>query len=191
MKQNAEQDLAADASIANDRVGAGIERWRREFPDIDSSAKAVVGRLLHLSELFRAAIDEPLSRHRLTYPSFAVLATLRVQGKPYRMSPKMLLDTLILTSGGLSNLLRRLEKAGYVHRMSDEADARGVIVELTPLGRKVVEPAMRDHALTEQRLIARLSPGEAQQLALSLRTLMGDPTMPALAGPVRPPRRAG
>ncbi len=131
VRQATDRDLTADTSEPSDRVGAGIERWRREFPEIDSSGKAVVGRLLHLSELFRAAIDETLSRHKLRYPSFAVLATLRVQGEPFRMSPKMLLDTLILTSGGLSNLLRRLEEAGYVRRMTDEADARGVIVELT------------------------------------------------------------
>ena len=47
------------------------------------------------------------------------------------MSPKALLDSLILTSGSLSNLLRRLEKAGLIRRMADETDGRGVIVELT------------------------------------------------------------
>ena len=36
------------------------------------------------------------------------------------MSPKQLLDSLILTSGGLSNLLRKLEKAGHIRRMADD-----------------------------------------------------------------------
>ncbi|MGO4287181.1 MarR family transcriptional regulator [Bosea sp. UNC402CLCol] len=161
-----------DALWQNDRVGAGMQRWRREFPDVDCSGKAIVGRLLHLNEVFQTAINRTLARHKLKYPSFAVLATLRVQGAPYRMSPKALLDTLILSSGGLSNLLRRLEKAGHVLRMADEVDGRGVIVELTEKGRLLVEPAMRDHAETERRLVAMLPPSERVLVAAALGRMM-------------------
>ena len=161
-----------DALWQNDRVGAGMQRWRREFPDVDCSGKAIVGRLLHLNEVFQTAINRTLARHRLKYPSFAVLATLRVQGAPYRTAPNALLDTLILTSGGLSNLLRRLEKAGHVRRMADETDGRGVIVELTDKGRLLVEPAMRDHAETERRLVAMLPPAEQALVAGALGKMM-------------------
>jgi DNA-binding MarR family transcriptional regulator len=157
---------------ANDRVGAGMDRWKREFPEVDCSGKAVVGRLLHLHEIFLTAINRVLAKHKLKYPVFAVLATLRVEGAPYRMSPKALLDTLILTSGGLSNLLRRLEKAGHIRRMADETDGRGVIVELTEKGRKVVEPAMRDHAETERSLIRMLSHEERYSIAAGLGRMM-------------------
>lgn len=156
----------------NDRVGAGMQRWRREFPEIDCSGKAVVGRLLHLHEVFLKTINRTLAKHRLKYPAFAVLATLRVQGAPYRMSPTALLDSLILTSGGLSNLLRRLEKAGHIRRMADNVDGRGVIVELTAQGRRVVEPAMRDHADTERQLITMLSSEERDSVAQMLGRMM-------------------
>ncbi|MGO4407115.1 MarR family winged helix-turn-helix transcriptional regulator [Bosea sp. RAF48] len=161
-----------DALWQNDRVGAGMQRWRREFPEIDCSGKGIVGRLLHLNEVFQTAINRSLARHRLKYPAFAVLATLRVQGAPYRMSPKALLDTLILTSGGLSNLLRRLEKTGHIRRMADESDGRGVIVELTEQGRLLVEPAMWDHAETERRLVAMLPPSEQALVAGALGKMM-------------------
>src|SRR5258708_32118857 len=88
------------------------------------------------------------------------------------MSPKALLDTLILTSGGLSNLLRRLEKAGHIRRLADEIDGRGVIVELTEAGRRTVEPAMRDHAETERRLRSALSPDEQVGLARALGLML-------------------
>ena len=74
-----------DALWQDDRVGAGMQRWRREFPDVDCSGKAIVGRLLHLNEVFQTAINRTLARHRLKYPSFAVLATLRVQGAPDKL----------------------------------------------------------------------------------------------------------
>ena len=165
------QDVA-DILLEGDRVGAGMRRWRREFPDIDCSGKAIVGRLLHLNEVWRAAIDRSLARHGLKYPAFAVLATLRVEGAPYRMSPKALLDSLILTSGGLSNLLRRLEKSGFVRRFADETDGRGVVVELTERGRTVVEPAMRDHAETERRLLAVVSAPDREAIERGLALLM-------------------
>lgn len=175
MRNEAARNTAFEAPEApweNDRVGAGMGRWRREFPEIDCSGKAVVGRLLHLNEVFLSAINRTLARHRLKYPAFAVLATLRVQGAPYRMSPKALLDALILTSGGLSNLLRRLEKAGHIRRMADESDGRGVIVELTEQGRRLVEPAMRDHAETERQLVAMLPAAEQRQVGAALGRLM-------------------
>jgi DNA-binding MarR family transcriptional regulator len=158
-----------------DRVGAGMGRWRREFPDIDCSGKAVVGRLLHLRETMLVEINRTLARHGLKYPEFAVLATLRVEGSPFRMTPKELLDALILTSGGLSNLVRRLEAAGHVRRLPDARDGRGVIVELTAAGRRRVEPAMRDHAATERRLIAALDERTCADLARGLAQLMPAP----------------
>lgn len=175
MRKNALQRVGSDEPLTaweNDRIGAGMQRWRREFPDIDCSGKAVVGRMLHLQEAFLREVNRALAKHRLKYPAFAILATLRVEGAPYRMSPKALLDTLILTSGGLSNLLRKLEKAGHVRRMADETDGRGVIVELTEQGRRLVEPAMRDHAETERKLIAALSREEQAATARALGRLM-------------------
>ena len=155
-----------------DRVGAGMRRWEREFPAIDCSGKAIVGRILHLQEVFLSAINEALAPFELKYPEFAVLATLRVEGAPYRMSPKALLDTLILTSGGLSNLLRKLEDKGFVRRSDDAFDRRGVVVELTPLGRRAVEPAMHIHADTERRLSRALGVQEVRLTAVVLSKLM-------------------
>ena len=160
------------ATIRADRVGAGIRRWRREFPDIDSSGKAVIGRILHLHEVILKEINKTLGRHQLKYPSYAILATLRVNGAPYQMSPKALLDTLILTSGGLSNLVRKLEADGLVCRKADHNDGRGVVVELTEAGRRRVEPAMRDHAKAELALVTALTKKERQSVGETLGKMM-------------------
>src|SRR6201987_338386 len=160
------------ASWGDDRIATGMRLWRSEFPDIDCSGKAVVGRLLHLREVFLKSVNRTLAKHRLKYPAYAVLATLRVEGAPYRMSPKALLDSLILTSGGLSNLLRKLEKAGQILRLADDTDGRGGSGELRELGRRFVEPAMRDHAETERRLISALSRDEQTAVAEALARMM-------------------
>ena len=56
--------------------------------------------------------------------------------------------------------------------MADDMDGRGVIVELTEQGRLLVEPAMRDHAETEQRLVAALSKEEQRVVASALGRMM-------------------
>lgn len=146
--------------------------WHRTVPDIDCSGKAVVSRILHLHDVILREVDRTLARHGLKYPAYAVMATLRVQGAPYEMSPKDLLRTPILTSGGLSNLLRRMEQAGHVRRMAPTHDGRGVIVQLTAQVRRIVEPAMRDHAETERRLIGVLSGEEQGVLVRALSRMM-------------------
>lgn len=164
-------------ALSEDRVGAGMQRWRREFPDIDCSGKAIVGRLLHLHDVLLNEINRALAPHGLKYPAYAILATLRVNGAPYQMSPKSLLNTLILTSGGLSNLLRRLEADGLIHRTANDSDGRGVVVELTKAGKRRVEPAMRDHAAAERRLIASLSRQQQNVMSEALKRMMpgGEP----------------
>lgn len=156
---------AIEASPAFDLVGRGMAQWRRERPDLDCSGKAVVGRVLCLQETILRAVNAALAAHHLRYADYAVLATLRVAGEPYRMSPSRLQATMLFTSGGVSNLLRRVEKKGYVRRLADPADGRGILVELTPTGFALVEAAMADHAAVERRLCAMLGGEEQEQLA--------------------------
>jgi len=153
---------------ANDRVARGMAQWQHERPDIDCSGKAVVGRILHLHDVILRAVDRALARHGLKYPAYAVLATLRVAGSPYRMSPGELLETLLLSSGGLSNLLRRMEEDGLVRRMADERDGRGVIVELTEAGLRIADAAMVDHAEIERDLVSVLVPDARKMTADAL-----------------------
>lgn len=151
-----------------DRVGRGMARWQSERPDIDCSGKAVVGRILHLHDIILRSVDRVLARHGLKYPVYAVLATIRVAGAPYRMSPGELLETLLLSSGGLSNLLRRMEAEQYIRRLADKRDGRGVIVELTEKGIQVADASMADHAAIERELVATLPRQTRETIARAL-----------------------
>jgi DNA-binding MarR family transcriptional regulator len=151
-----------------DLVGRGTAQWRRQRPDIDCSGKAVVGRILLLQEIILRAVNAALAPHGLRYPVYAVLATLRVSGAPYRMSPSRLQATMLFTSGGISNLLRRAEAQGYIRRLNDPADGRGVLVELMEPGLAVADAATVDHAKVERRLCAMFDAGEQKTLAALL-----------------------
>lgn len=156
----------------DDLVGRGIRQWRSERPDIDSSGKAVVGRLLRLEGVILQSINTVLQPFGLKYQEYAVLATLRVAGTPYRLSPSRLQSTLLFTSGGLSNLLKRLEQQGLVRRSTDPKDGRGVLVKLTAKGLRLAEDAMPAHAAAELHLLRMFDDAQREQLAGLLSTMM-------------------
>lgn len=161
-----------DVSSSFDLVGRGMAQWRHERPDIDCSGKAVVGRVLALQDVILRATNDTLQRHGLRYPAYAVLATLRAAGAPFRMSPSRLKETLLLTSGGTSNLLARLENIGWIRRLADPRDGRGVIVELTTAGRALADRAMQDHAKMERALVSMFTAEEQAQLAAMLSRML-------------------
>lgn len=159
-------------TIDDDLVGRGIQQWRHERPDLDSSGKAVVGRLLRLEEVVLRSLNAVLQPCGLKYQEYAVLATLRVAGKPFQLSPSRLQATLLFTSGGLSNLLKRLEHDGLVKRSSHPKDGRGVVVQLSAKGRRLVDEAMPKHAAAELHLLRMLDQPQRESLAHLLSVMM-------------------
>lgn len=155
-----------------DIADIGIALWRQERPDIDCSGKAVTGRVLRLSEMFMNAMNATMAQFGIKYSHYAIVGTLRAVGKPYRMAPTELQNTLMITSGGVSNLLKKVEALGFIRRMNDPDDGRGVIVELTEKGFALSETAMVAQADTEHRLVSALSARDQEILAALLRQLI-------------------
>ncbi|MGE0844937.1 MAG: MarR family winged helix-turn-helix transcriptional regulator [Flavobacteriaceae bacterium] len=161
-----------DDPTYRDVMDVGVAQWRRERPDLDPSAKAITGRILRLHDVILRAFNAAFAAHGLKYPNYAVLATLRSAGAPFELTPSALQNTMVLTSGGLSKLLGRLERNGLITRKSGPNDGRTVIVRLTEKGRKLVDGAMATQAKVEHELIASISPQERIVLQSLLRRLV-------------------
>jgi DNA-binding MarR family transcriptional regulator len=78
----------------------------------------------------------------------------------------------MMTSGGMTPVIDRLEREGLVKRLPNPADRRGSLVELSRAGRRRVDAAMARHAETEQRLVDPLDAREREQLIALLRKLL-------------------
>jgi DNA-binding MarR family transcriptional regulator len=100
------------------------------------------------------------------------LAALRRTGPPHRLSPTELFSTMIVSSGAMTNRLDHLERAGWVERLRDPDDRRGVLVQLTPQGRSLIDDAVVAHVANERRLLSVLSAPERETLADLLRKLL-------------------
>ncbi|MFG2595732.1 MarR family winged helix-turn-helix transcriptional regulator [Streptomyces sp. NPDC048462] len=90
--------------------------------------------VVRLQTLFEQTIAPALAAQGLTPAELDVLAALRSVGAPHQLRPKELAARLLLTTGGLSNVLRRLEVRGLVSRIPDPSDGRSHNVRLTPAG---------------------------------------------------------
>lgn len=155
-----------------DRVDEILEQWRRERPDLDCGPMAVFGRLNRLERVSNAAIEARLGEHGLSRGEFDVLAALRRSGEPYTLAPTALARWMMLSSAAMTNRVDRVEAAGLVERRPDPGDRRGVLVALTPDGKRVVDAAVADHVENEQRLLEPLSEEEQRMLNALLRKLL-------------------
>src|SRR5712691_10825370 len=120
--------------ITKDHVDWIIEAWAQEMQGADTSAMAVVGRLLRASRHLEREIERQLALFDLNITEFNILAALRRAGAPYRLAPVDLSRSLLLTSGGLTKRVDRLELEGLIERSPDLGDRRSVLVGLTPAG---------------------------------------------------------
>jgi DNA-binding MarR family transcriptional regulator len=84
-----------------------------------------------ISRELTAAYRPLLADLGLTYPQYLVMLVL---WEDDGLAVGEIGERLALDSGTLSPLLRRLEAAGLVHRVRDEADERRVTVHLTAAG---------------------------------------------------------
>jgi DNA-binding MarR family transcriptional regulator len=157
---------------APDAVDAIEDQWRLERPDLDSSPMSVIGRISRLAALLERELDDVFARYGLAGCDFDVLATLRRSGAPYRLTPTELSRSTMVTTGGMTKRLDRLETSGLIRREADPRDRRGKLIVLTDEGRELIDRAVEGHLENEERLLSSLSRSEREQLAGLLRGML-------------------
>ncbi|MEU5726927.1 MarR family transcriptional regulator [Micromonospora sp. NPDC047738] len=158
--------------MAADDVDVIVEQWRRERAGMRPEPMAVFGRIYRLARLVGDGQEKVYAGWGISRGEFDVLAALRRAGDPYTLAPKALSASLMLTSGGMTGRLDRLERAGLIRRSPDPEDRRGLRVTLTDTGRRLVEEAA-DAGLEVQRcLLDALPPADQERLADLLRALL-------------------
>jgi DNA-binding MarR family transcriptional regulator len=159
-----------DADV--DDVDRIVAQWARERPELQTEAMAVFGRIYRIARLVGDQQEAVYNGLGIGRGDFDVLATLRRAGPPFSLSPKALTRSLMLTSGGMTGRLDRLEKRGLVARSPDPTDRRGLTITLTPVGRELVDRAVGAGLAAQRRVLERLAPEDRSTLAGLLRALL-------------------
>lgn len=152
-----------------DRVARIQAEWRRERPELDVSPQGIFGRLARLSAVVDRELDNVFRQFDLTAGEFDVLATLRRAGAPFERTPSELASSTMITAGGLTKRVDRLEVAGLVTRRVARHDARVRVVALTTAGLDLINRAFNAHLANEHQLLESLSAPDRADLDRLLR----------------------
>ncbi len=108
------------------------DAWRALLPPgADPSVLLIALWLNRLGRRFEVQLDALVRAEGLIPSEFRVLGTLLLNGEPHELSPTRLNEIVVLTSGGMTKAIRRLESLQLVERRADPSDGRGVLVRLT------------------------------------------------------------
>ncbi|YAL82772.1 MarR family winged helix-turn-helix transcriptional regulator [Dermacoccaceae bacterium W4C1] len=160
------------ANIGRDEVDEIVDAWASERPDLDVSPLQVLSRISRLARRLDQARATTFTEHGLDGWEFDVLSALRRAGSPYELSPSALVQQTLVTSGTMTNRVDRLVTRSLVTRRPDPGDRRGVLVALTDDGLRVVDAALADLLVREQRLLEALPARERERLSTGLRRLL-------------------
>ena len=108
----------------------------------------------------------------LRFVDYSAIRVLQLVGDPYQLSPTRLSEVLVRSTGGMTQILDRLERAGLVERSPDASDRRKVIVGLTSKGLELSARANRDWVAQKAELLGYLHPEDFARLDGAVRDLL-------------------
>ncbi len=159
--------------MPQDWTDALLDRWTSVRSRQDMEPYQVTARISRIGLHIARRQEEAFGRFGLNRGEVGVLGALRFAGPDQQLSPTRLFKGLMLSSAGITSRLDRLERRGYVKRKPDPDDRRGVLVELTDTGRKVLDEAVTANSSREKELLANLTKQEQKELAGLLKKLLG------------------
>jgi DNA-binding MarR family transcriptional regulator len=113
-----------------------------ESPGLDTRPMAAVSRVLRTAFFFQAAMDRTAAKAGVTYRELLLLAALRRAGPSFCLNPGQLLKECFAPSSTMTRQLDRLAAMALVERKPDPNDRRGVLVKLTPKGKRLIDSTL-------------------------------------------------
>ncbi|WP_329252736.1 MarR family transcriptional regulator [Actinoallomurus sp. NBC_01490] len=164
--------MVSESRTGHDLVDSLTDAAREEWPEIDQTKFELTRRAVRLADLIEGALADCLAPRELTLADYGVLTALRSAGEPYQLRPRELQARLLLTSGGVSGVLNRLQKAGLIERHQDANDKRSSWVRLTDAGAESTRATLRACAAVQSDVLRKVPDDVARRAADALREVM-------------------
>lgn len=162
-----DQNRTAETEQARDLV----DEWDASYPGMHFKCVPSVTRLVRMGEYIARAVDETLAEFDLNRGEAEVLFAL-VRNPHIDITPKVIQTRILVSSGGLTRRLDRLEEKGLISHLPDPNDRRGTILKPTKDGIVLALRAHKAHTEKEARLVAILSENEKKTLEKLLKKLI-------------------
>lgn len=155
-----------------DKVDELLSQWRAERPDLDVSALGIAIRVDMLAKLLHRGAATSLAEVGLKPWEYDVMSALRRQGTPYSLPASELARASLLSPGAMTTRIDHLERQRMVRRMPDPNDRRGVRVNLTRKGLRLIDAAIEARLTAAEAAVRCLSRRERSAAEIALRSLL-------------------
>jgi DNA-binding MarR family transcriptional regulator len=132
---------------------------KRPFASLEQEA---ILNILRTNDQYQVCFIRLFRPHRLTPSQYNVLRILRGEGKPLPILE--IASRTIAVVPGITGLIDRLEKSGFVKRKRCREDRRVIYVTLTGKARKTLAALDKPLEALHQRVIGHLSKAELKEL---------------------------
>jgi len=143
-----------------------LDQNQAHWPETATGFSLIAPAIYRLHEHLSQLAEQLFSAYGLQSAEFEALCALRTSPPPHRMTPTELYRLLLVSSGGMTKILVRLEDKGLIERPPNPEDARSRQVALTPEGKALIEQVMDVLLQQEEKLIALIDQPEALQQGL-------------------------
>lgn len=124
-----------------DPIERAAGSWRVHFGP--SSAMAAVTSIMRAHQILLSQLDALLKPYDLTFARYEALVLLTFS-KTGSLPLSKIGERLMVHPTSVTNTVDRLERAALVRRRRNPEDGRGVLADITPLGRDLVRRATAD-----------------------------------------------
>ncbi|CAA0117208.1 HTH-type transcriptional regulator MhqR [BD1-7 clade bacterium] len=152
----------------NELLNQKLQNW----PDSLGDSIATVLRLHRTQGLLIDLLERSLDRHGLQTAEFEVMAALRRQPPPHQLTPTDLCGALLLSSGGTTKVLQRLQRRDLIDRPTNPDDGRSCLVQLSDTGKQCIETVVEELVAIEDDAMQVLDTTEKAQLNQLLDKLL-------------------
>src|SRR6478672_5290767 len=155
----------AEQPMATPKLQHELKKKRPfESPEEEASLNIV-----RTSDRLQIRVARLLREHGLTSSQYNVLRILRGEGKPLPILE--IASRTVTVVPGITGLIDRLERAGFVHRLRCEKDRRVIFVALTDQGAKTLADLDEPLLALHRKLIGHLSQSDLKDLIRLLEKL--------------------
>jgi len=158
--------------LEKDRVDLLLESWATLRPEVDLSPVGVTRRIYRLSRHLERTISDEFRPFDMDWSDLLILEALDRPGADGRVSPTELSEELMMTSGGMTARLGRLQRARLIERHPDPTDGRVLHVALTAKGKELVERLLPLYAKVKRQCLEHLDPETVSSLENGLRSML-------------------
>ena len=160
----------SQAPLPFDPIDEAARQWGLRWDRVP--AMHAVTSLMRVQQLVIGRLDAILKPHGLTFARYEALVLLTFSSRGSLPLGKMG-ERLQVHPTSVTSIVQRLVQDGLVVRLRHPDDGRGVLAEITPRGRALVEAATKDLVATDFALES-LTEDELAELSALLRPVRRD-----------------